>query len=171
MWPPQGNQQPPGRTHVFKLSSYSSLAIASITGSATSLRGSYLKVFKSSQSVLKISYFLFFRKCNQKYQDIQALRFHVKNHFKESWPLPKTRPYICPECYYEAHTYLSLFKHVGMKHGDHEFKKIYKEKPVGQIQQPEPVTTNVGVQIQVRYFSYWAWKPYDSHHTHHYGRF
>ena len=55
-----------------------------------------------------------------------------------------------------------------MKHGDQEFKKIYKEKPVGQIQQPEPVTTNGGVQIQVRYFPYWAWQPYDTHHTYFY---
>ena len=36
MRPPQGYQQPPGRTPVLKPSSNSSLAIASITGSATS---------------------------------------------------------------------------------------------------------------------------------------
>ena len=90
------------------------------------------------------------KKCNIKFTDIQDLRKHVVNHIKTSWPLPKTRPYICPECYYEAHTYMSLFKHVGVKHGGQEFKKIYKESPVGQ-KQLEPMTSNGTVQIQVKH--------------------
>ena len=91
------------------------------------------------------------KKCNVKFQQIQELRKHVVNHIKKSWPLPKTRPYICPECYYEAHTYMSLFKHVGVKHGGQEFKKIYKDRPVGQQQLPEPMTSNGTVQIQVNH--------------------
>ena len=91
------------------------------------------------------------KKCNVKFQQIQELRKHVVNHIKKSWPLPKTRPYICPECYYEAHTYMSLFKHVGVKHGGQEFKKIYKDRPVGQQQLPEPMTSNGTVQIQVKH--------------------
>ena len=51
------------------------------------------------------------------FYDLRELRLHVKNHLKKSWPLPKTHPYICPECFYEAATYLSLFKHVGRTHG------------------------------------------------------
>ena len=51
------------------------------------------------------------------FYDLRELRLHVKNHLKKSWPLPKTHPYICPECFYEAATYLSLFKHVGTTHG------------------------------------------------------
>ena len=51
------------------------------------------------------------------FHDLRELRLHVKNHLKKSWPLPKTHPYICPECFYEAATYLSLFKHVGTTHG------------------------------------------------------
>ena len=90
------------------------------------------------------------KKCNVKFQDLQEVRKHVVNHVKTSWPLPKTRPYICPECYYEAHTYMSLFKHVGVKHGGQEFKKIYKDRPVGQ-QQIEPMTSNGTVQIQVKH--------------------
>ena len=90
------------------------------------------------------------KKCNVKFQQIQELRKHVVNHIKKSWPLPKTRPYICPECYYEAHTYMSLFKHVGVKHGGQEFKKIYKDSPVGQ-KQLEPMTSNGTVQIQVKH--------------------
>ena len=86
------------------------------------------------------------KKCNVKFQDVQDLRIHVKDHFKESWPLPKARPYICPECYYEAHTYLSLFKHVGISHGEN---KIYTKRPIGQ---KEPVTTNgTPVQIKVKW--------------------
>lgn len=65
------------------------------------------------------------KKCDTKFYDIQSLRVHVIGHFKESWPLPKIRPYICPKCFYEAATYLSLFKHVGTKHGDADLKKAY----------------------------------------------
>jgi len=90
------------------------------------------------------------KKCNIKFQQIQELRKHVVYHIKKSWPLPKTKPYICPECYYEAHTYMSLFKHVGVKHGGQEFKKIYKDSPVGQ-KQLEPMTSNGTVQIQAKY--------------------
>ena len=83
------------------------------------------------------------KKCNVKFQQIQELRKHVVNHIKKSWPLPKTRPYICPECYYEAHTYMSLFKHVGIRHGEN---KINNERPNGQ---KEPVTTN-GTAVQIK---------------------
>ncbi len=64
--------------------------------------------------------------CNANFQDIQSLRLHVKDSFKKSWPWPKVQPFICPECYYEAATYLSLFKHVGTKHGEkQDLKKMY----------------------------------------------
>ena len=57
------------------------------------------------------------KECQTNFHDLRELRLHVKNHLKKSWPLPKTHPYICPECFYEAATYLSLFKHVGTTHG------------------------------------------------------
>ena len=67
------------------------------------------------------------KECQTNFHDLRELRIHVKNHLKKSWPLPKTHPYICPECFYEAATYLSLFKHVGTTHGA-ELKGIFFSK-------------------------------------------
>ena len=65
--------------------------------------------------------------CKTSYKDLQSVREHVKKHFKQNWPLPAMQPYICPECFYEAATYLSLFKHVGTTHGE-ELKSIWNKE-------------------------------------------
>ena len=66
------------------------------------------------------------KKCSTPFFQLRELRLHIRDHIKKSWPLPKTHPYICPECFYEATTYLSLFKHVGTTHGP-ELKSQYNK--------------------------------------------
>ena len=72
------------------------------------------------------------KKCKITFQEIHDLRLHVKDHIKQSWPLSKAPPYICQECFYEASTYLSLFKHVGTKHGP-ELKGYYNKIMLKQL--------------------------------------
>ena len=65
--------------------------------------------------------------CGISYTNLEKVIFHVRDHFKQNWPLPNVQPYICPECFYEAATYLSLFKHVGTTHGQ-ELKSIWNKE-------------------------------------------
>ena len=65
--------------------------------------------------------------CKTSYPSLLKVSQHVKDHFKQNWPLPRMQPYICPECFYEAATYLSLFKHVGTTHGQ-ELKSIWNKE-------------------------------------------
>jgi len=87
---------------------------------------------------------------------LRELRLHVKNHLKKSWPLPKTHPYICPECFYEAATYLSLFKHVGTTHGA-ELKGYYnrmmfqRQQKMLQQQNHLEMPSNASLQIRANY--------------------
>ena len=94
------------------------------------------------------------KKCKIKFHNIQDLRIHVKKHFKDIWPLPKRQPFICPECFYEAHTYLSLFKHVGITHGQRkELQNSYQQSQNDQASQkrPRPEENQSLLQIQAKY--------------------
>lgn len=70
------------------------------------------------------------KKCSVKFPNIRELRKHVVNHIKTSFPLPKTRPYVCPECHYEVHTYMYLFKHEGLNNYAKTKNKSPNTKPV-----------------------------------------